>query len=209
MLPVFMLTASVLMPLFYSEQMYSELSRVPYRQVALVPGASVIRNRKPSTILMERLEKAIELYRNDRVAKLLLSGDNSKKYYDEVSTMKDYTLKKNVRGSDIFLDHAGLRTLDSIYRAKEIFRSRELVIITQRLYMPRALFIASELEIPAIGYTANTGRTETEITAYLREVLARSLAFIDIYILERQPEFLGRKTDISGDGRITWEKRLR
>ncbi len=189
-----------------SDQYSADLKQVPEAQAAMVLGASVIAGKKPSGILLERLDRAVELYRHKKVQKLLLSGDNTKKYYDEVNVMKDYVLRRNVAAADIFLDHNGLRTLDSIYRAKHVFKARKLIIVTQDFHLPRALFLANHIGLKSYGYAANSGRVDISLKMKLREFSARVLAFLDAYVLESKPRYLGKTTPLSKNGRITWNK---
>ncbi len=193
----------------YREKIFSQPEDIPIAQAALVPGASVIGGKKPSGILLERLEKGVELYRLKRVQKLLLSGDNAGIYYDEVNVMKDFCLKKGVSPDDIFLDHAGMRTLDSIYRAKHIFEARDIIIVTQKLFMGRALFLANSYGLPAHGYLADSERVQITINMKIREFLARYLAILDVYFLKSGPAFLGKKTPLTGSGRATWNRDVR
>lgn len=192
----------------YEDDIFSDLSKVPAAQVALVPGASVYPSKKPSPVLLERLDRAIELYRNKKVKKLLLSGDHSDRYYDEVNAMKNYCLKKNVKPKDIFLDHSGLRTFDSMYRARYIFQVRSMVIVSQGLYLPRAIFLGKNFGLTVSGYSADMQKADMTSSMKFREFLARYLAAFDIYIFDRKPRFLGKPTPIHGDGQVTWDKKL-
>ena len=187
------------------DSLFNKNSQLPVSQVALVPGASVIGGKKPSGVLAERLDSAISLYRDNLVAKLLLSGDNARPYYDEVNVMKDYCLQRGVRPADIFLDHSGLRTLDSIVRAKEVFFVRDMVIVSQDLYLPRALYLAKAESIRSSGLAATRRSISYSWSAVTREYIARIIAFVDINILHSRPTFEAeKKTPITGDGQISW-----
>src|SRR4051794_39497508 len=117
-------------------------AKVPHAQAALVLGAQVMPNGAPSSMLSDRIDAAAELYRAHKVDKLLLSGDHSRKTYDEVGTMKRILLAKGVPAQDIFEDHAGFDTWDSAQRARRIFDVRSAVVVTQRFHMARALWDA-------------------------------------------------------------------
>ena len=181
---------------------------LPVSQVVLVPGASVIGGKKPSRVLAERLETAINLYEQSVVAKILLSGDNSMPYYDEVTVMKNYCLQRGIPAKDIFLDHSGLRTLDSIIRAQEVFGVKEMIIVSQDLYLPRAIFLAKAENLRAAGMVANRKDVNYELIATAREVIARVIAFSDVYITRTRPRFEAeKKIPITGDGRLSWISR--
>lgn len=185
--------------------LYQDAGDLPVSQVALVPGASVIGRRKPSGVLAERLDSAIGLYKANVVAKLLLSGDNSRPYYDEVNVMKNYCLERGVNPKDIFLDHSGLRTLDSIVRAKDVFSVREMIIVSQELYLPRALYLAQAESIRSAGLAANRRSIRYSFSAVLREYVARLVAYADVNILHSRPTFEAeKKIPITGDGQLSW-----
>lgn len=120
--------------------------------------------------------------------------------------MKDFCLKKGVAPDDIFLDHSGLRTLDSIYRAKDIFEARDIIVVTQKLFMGRALFLAESYGLPAHGYLADSDRVQITTNMKLREFFARYLAILDVYFLNSSPAFMGKKTPLTGSGRATWNR---
>lgn len=174
-------------------------------QVALIPGASVLPNKKPSNTLLGRLRAGIDLYNKQIVPKVLLSGDNTRKFYDEVHTMRDYCLRHGVKGEDIFLDHAGVRTFDTMSRARVSFQVRTAVIVSQELYLPRALFLAQAQGLKVEGYVAESSSFDNTWQAYGREYLARFKSLLDVYILKpviAQDE----PRPVSGDGRSTWKK---
>lgn len=174
-------------------------------QVALIPGASVLPNKKPSNTLLNRLRAGIELYNKQVVPKLLLSGDNTRKFYDEVHTMRDYCLRHGVKGEDIFLDHAGVRTYDTLSRAKASFGVKTAIIVSQELYLPRALFLARGLGIKAEGYSAEASSFDHTWQATGREYLARLKSLLDIYFL-KPPVTQDQLNPVTGDGRTSWSK---
>lgn len=174
-------------------------------QVALIPGASVLPNKKPSATLLGRLRAGIELYQKQIVPKLLLSGDNTRKFYDEVHTMRDYCLRHGVKPEDIFLDHAGVRTYDTMARARQSFGVRTAIIVSQELYLPRALFLATAMGIKAEGYVAESSSYDDTWQAQVREYLARLKSLLDVYVLQPAVPQETPRT-ITGDGRETWKK---
>jgi len=191
----------------YSNKILNNIKAVSNFQAALVLGTSVLKNKKPSAILKERLNRAIELYKNKKITKILISGDNTKKYYDEVNVMKNYLLLKNIPSEDIFLDHNGIRTLDSIYRAKYIFNAKNLIVISQKFHLPRVLYLADVFHLKAIGYNADSELVKVKNFIFIREYLATFLAFIDTKLLNRKAKFIGKKKyNLNGNGKITWNK---
>ena len=137
--------------------------------------------------------------------KLLLSGDHGKEGYNEVGTMKDYILKNSdIKEKDIFLDHAGFSTYDSIYRAKDIFKVESAIIITNEYHLPRALYLAEKLGIDAYGYTSDK-REYYYMDAYKkREKIAQLKDFLFVNVLKPEPKFLGDSIPVNtSDGRDT------
>jgi len=182
------------------------LAEAPHRQAILVLGASVWRNGEPSHILEERLRAALELYRAGRSPKILVSGDHGQENYDEVSVMARYLEDRGVPASDIFMDHAGFRTLDSMYRAREVFGLDNVLVVSNPFHVPRAVFLGrcAGLEVDAVGADYGVPYSQTTIWRNnIREVLARILAFADVYLLRTRPRYLGDPVDMTGDGRVT------
>ena len=167
----------------------------------LVLGCGVT-NGKVSPMLKDRLDSAIKLYKNGSAKKLLMSGDHGRNNYDEVNTMKKYAIDEGVPSSDIFMDHAGFSTYDSIYRAKYIFKINKMIIVTQKYHLYRSLYIAKSLHIDAIGVKAVENKYRGDTYRELREILARDKDFFKA-IVKPKPTFLGEVIPISGDGDIT------
>jgi len=171
----------------------------------LVLGCKVNPGGSPSMMLDKRLEKGIEVY-NTIGGKLLLSGDHGQQEYDEVNTMKEYVLSSNINIDDVFLDHAGFSTYDSIYRAKYVFGVKKMIIVTQKYHLFRALYIAKSLGIEAYGIPAdNIPYNFINIKNEIREVMARDKDFFKT-IIKPQSKYLGEKIDIKGSGRLTFDK---
>lgn len=170
----------------------------------LVLGAG-IQNNEPSLMLKDRLNKAIQLYQDNVASKIIMSGDHSRENYDEVNVMKDYAINKNVLSEDIFMDHAGFSTYESIYRAKEIFHAEKIVIVTQKYHLYRALYIANQLGIEAYGIAAEDISYSGEMLREAREIFARNKDFIKC-IFKPEPTFLGDSISLSGSGDITNDK---
>ena len=173
----------------------------------LILGAGVW-GSSPSPMLEDRLLEGISLYEKGASNKIIMSGDHSKADYDEVNVMKKFAIDKGIKSEDIFMDHAGLSTYDSIYRAKEIFEASKILIVTQEYHLPRALYIAEMLGIEAYGVKANPREYAGQTLRNLREIIARDKDFL-MCIIKPKPAFLGEKISITGNGDITNDKELK
>ena len=120
----------------------------------LVLGCGVREDGSPSLMLRDRLEKGIELYKAGTAPKLLMSGDHGRKDYDEVNLMKDYAKERGIPSEDIFMDHAGFSTYDSMVRAKDIFCAEKVIVVSQEYHLYRALYLAEKLGLDAYGVSA-------------------------------------------------------
>ncbi|EQA35198.1 hypothetical protein LEP1GSC047_1608 [Leptospira inadai serovar Lyme str. 10] len=172
--------------------------------VAIVPGASVYKNA-PSPVLKDRLDCALELYRQGKVRKILLSGDNGSRYYNEVKPMLTYVLERNVNQRDVFVDHAGFRTLDTLVRAKEIFQVKDAIFVSQKFHQPRAAFIAKKIGLEFQSYESDRRPYVSGPFSRFREFFARTLAWIDMNLTNTAPKYLGNPFPIEGSGTKTWK----
>ncbi len=172
--------------------------------VALVLGAG-LKNGKPSPVLKDRLDTALMLYKNNKVSKIIVSGDHGNKNYDEVNVMKNYLKNEGVLSEDIFMDHAGFSTYDSIYRLREIFNVKKVIIVTQKYHLYRSLYIAKKLEIDAEGISATKRHYAGELKFVLREVIARDKDFVKT-IFKPKSKYLGDVISVFGNGDITNDK---
>ena len=120
----------------------------------LVLGAG-IRNNKPSPMLEDRLKTSMEIFNNKITDRILVSGDHTEDNYDEVNVMKNYLIENNIPSEKIFMDHAGISSYDSIYRAKKIYKANRIIIVTQKYHLHRSLYIANKLDIEAYGVVAD------------------------------------------------------
>ncbi len=171
---------------------YADPAQVPGQRVALVLGAGVV-NGAPTPALAERLRGAAELYRRGRVRKLLMSGDNSRKDYNEVAAMRRYAMQLGVPAEDITLDYAGFSTYESCYRARDIFGVTQVVLVTQHYHLPRAVYICRQLGIEAVGLgTAEPYSRREKLFYSLREVLATYKDLWQVHVTHPLPTFLGR-----------------
>lgn len=170
----------------------------------LVLGAGVW-GENPSPMLEDRLLRAIELYKNGVSSKIIMSGDHGREDYDEVNIMKNFAIEKGVPSEDVFMDHAGFSSYESIYRAKEIFDCEKIIIVTQNYHLYRALYIANQLGLEAYGVCSDQRQYVGAIYRELREILARDKDFIKC-IFKPEPTFLGDTIPVSGNGDITNDK---
>ncbi|MCI5727036.1 MAG: YdcF family protein [Clostridium sp.] len=172
----------------------------------IVLGAGVKEDGSPCQMLEDRLKTAIAVYNKlDKKCKILLSGDHGQDNYNEVKTMKKYILDNlSISESDIFMDHAGFSTYDTMYRAKDIFEVNKAIVITNEYHLPRALYLAQKKNIEALGVASDL-REYSGIDYYkFRERFSQIKAFLMSNITKSKPKFLGEKIPISSsDGRIT------
>ena len=171
-------------------------------QCILVLGAGITADGKPSPMLRDRLDVAISLYEKDLAPRLLLSGDHGKQYYDEVKVMYNYCMEKDIPPEDIFLDHAGFSTYDSMVRAKEIFQVENMIVVTQKYHLYRALFIGEKLGLEVYGVSASLMNYHGQIEREKREFLARNKDFLQT-LSWPDPRFLGDIIPITGDAILT------
>ncbi|MCU0653350.1 MAG: YdcF family protein [Candidatus Pacebacteria bacterium] len=183
---------------------YGRIDDLPRSQGVLVLGAAVYRDGRLSDVFRDRATVALQIYRAGKVEKILISGDHSVGNYDEVNAGKKFFLQNDVPGEDLFVDYAGFDTYSSIYRAREVFRVESVIIPTQDLYLPRAMFLAERLGVKAYGISADLHEYNLGIKNFLRENAARVKAFGDV-ATNAKPKFLGPAIPITGDGRDSWD----
>ena len=177
----------------------SELKKV---DCIIILGCGVYDDGSLSPMLRDRLIRGLELYKEGAAPKILRSGDHGRKEYDEVNAMKKFAIAKGIPTSHIFMDHAGFSTYESLYRAKEIFQADKIIIVTQEYHLYRALYIANQLGIEAIGVSATKRDYGGQTLRETREILARGKDFV-ICIFKPEPTYLGETIPVSGDGNIT------
>lgn len=167
-------------------------SKIPKVEAIIVPGAYVYPNGKVSVMLKDRLDTAIAIYKKDKNAKIIVSGDNATTDYDEVDAMRIYLEKKGVNTNIIFMDHTGLSTYETVYRAKAIFKVKSAIIATQDYHLKRAVYMARQMGIEAYGISADK-HTYTDIVKYtIREYFARGKDFFNVNVLKPTPKNLGK-----------------
>ena len=168
----------------------------------LVLGCRVYEDGTPSHMLEDRLQQGVELFLNGAAPKLLMSGDHGQREYDEVNAMKQFAIGSGVDSSDVFMDHAGFSTYESLYRAKEIFGVEKVIIVTQGYHLHRALYIARALGLEAYGVASDPSSYVGQTMRDIREILARNKDFLNT-IFWPEPTYLGQQIPISGDGDVT------
>jgi len=188
-------------------QRFTRIKEVPSAQVAIVLGAFVEAKGQPSDILLDRLWIARELYRAGKVSKILVSGDHGRASYDEVNSMHRWLLKRGVQSKDIFLDHAGFTTLDTMQRASKVFGVHDAIICTQAFHLPRAVFLASAAGIKASGIEADRRVYLGTGWNAVRETMATHKAWAATYVLHKTARHLGPRIPITGDARSTHDTR--
>lgn len=170
----------------------------------LILGAGLKPDGTPNHMLQDRLEVGLALYKEGVAPKLLLTGDHGRKEYDEVNAMKKYMLDHDVPEEDIFLDHAGFSTYDSMYRAKAIFEVNKVIVVTQKYHQYRALYMANKLGYEAYGVCSDQRVYFGQEMRDKREVLARNKDFF-MSIFKPNPTYLGESIPISGSGLESWD----
>ena len=172
----------------------------------IVLGAGVW-GENPSPMLEDRLLEGLKLYENNVAPKIIMTGDHGREEYDEVNVMKKFAMDKGVPSGDVFMDHAGFSTYESLYRAKEIFEADKVVIVTQEYHLYRALHIANELGIEAYGVASDPRQYVGATYREIREILARNKDFVKC-IFKPKPTYLGEVIPVFGDGNVTNDKEL-
>jgi SanA protein len=151
-------------------------------------------------MVADRLATGVALYKAGKVQKILLSGDHGQTNYDEVNAMLKYCVDQGVPEQDIFTDHAGFDTYDSMYRARDVFKVNDCLVVTQGFHLPRAVYIARSLGLDATGVTADLQAYPNSWRFSLREWPARVKAFFQLHVTHPEPKFLGPAIPIDGDG---------
>lgn len=195
-----LLLASAIALLGYSEwtvsdarhYTYDDVDAVPYNRVALVLGTSkYLIGGSPNHYFKYRIKAAAELYNSGKVDYILVSGDNATVQYNEPRQMRRALIQAGIPASAIYSDYAGFRTLDSIVRAKEVFGQARFTVVSQAFHNERAIFIARHFGIDAVGFNAVDPSAYQGIRTRVREVFARLMGLLDLYVLDKGPKFLG------------------
>mgnify|MGYP003648512964 FL=1 len=177
-------------------QTYTDTDTIPANRVGLVLGTSNrLTNGSPNPYYTYRINATIALYKARKIEFVLVSGDNGSIYYNEPNTIKKDLIKGGIPEHVIFLDYAGFRTLDSMFRAKFVFGLDKVTVISQKFHNERAIYIAKQKGLKAIGFNAQDISTSQGLKVQIREYLARVKVFIDM-VLNTQPKFYGATIEI-------------
>ncbi len=177
--------------------MYDSADAVPPTKVALVFGCSHKIQGRPNLYFTYRMDAAQALWEQGKVEGFIVSGDNRTKYYNEPKEMKAALIQRGIPAKNILCDYAGLRTLDSIIRAKDIFQCEQLILVSQQFHNERACYIAQHHDIEAAAFNAKDVNSKQGLQTNLREYLARVKMMLDLYILGTRPTHLGEKEEIT------------
>lgn len=180
-----------------------EATQISDADCIIVLGCRVWSDNTPSAMLSDRLKRGVELYKAGAAPKLLMSGDHGREDYDEVNVMRKYAEEEGVDSKDIFTDHAGFSTYETMYRAKEIFKAKKVIIVTQSYHLYRAVYDAEKLGLEAVGVVSYE-RDYDNKQPYrdVREIAARCKDFI-YCIFKPKPTYLGEVIPINGDGEMS------
>lgn len=199
---------NVYMVLSTNKYVFKDKNDIPQKYTTMILGAMVYPNDIVSHVVRDRIYGAMELYQCGKTSKILITGDHGQKRYDEVNTMRKYIMKYfDINEENIFMDHAGFTTYESMYRARDIFEAKDIIIVTQSFHVNRSLYIARKLGIDAVAYVApevTPYAKYTRIKWFIREYFARVKAFISV-AFDAKPTYLGEKIFINGDGRNSWD----
>ncbi|NGF74539.1 hypothetical protein G5B10_01530 [Fluviicola sp. SGL-29] len=174
---------------------FDRISDVPQQKVGVLLGTSkLLKNGNSNQYFTNRIEAAVQLFEQDKIQYIIVSGDNSSKEYNEPEDMKIALVERGIPENRIILDYAGFRTFDSVIRAKEIFGQTKYVIISQKFHNQRAVYIARKNGIEAYGFNAEDVKNYGGFKTKVREIFARNKVFID-QLIGQKPKFLGEKIE--------------
>ena len=179
-----------------------EAAKIEDADCILVLGCQVRNNGVPSAMLEDRLRRSVELYDLGAAPKLLMSGDHGRENYDEVGAMRQYAMDNGVPSEDIFMDHAGFSTYESMYRARDVFQAKKIIIVTQQYHLYRSIYAAEALGLEAYGVACDYRQYSGQLKRDVREVLARAKD-VATGIFQPKPTYLGEAIPIWGDGNLT------
>lgn len=175
---------------------FDDIQQVPEVKTGLLLGTSkFLKNGYINLYFKYRIEATLKLFHAGKIKYLIISGDNSRKSYNEPLDMKNELISGGIPDSVIYLDYAGFRTFDSVIRAKEIFGQTKIISISQKFHNERTIFIARNNGMEAYGYNAQNVSKQFGLKTNIREFFARAKVFLDM-LIDREPKFLGEKIQI-------------
>jgi SanA protein len=175
---------------------YNDLKQIPHNKVGLLLGTSkILKSGLPNQYFSNRIQATVDLYKANKIDFIVISGDNGKKDYNEPLDMKNELIKNGIPESKIYLDYAGFRTYDSVIRLDKIFGQNNFTIISQDFHNRRAIYIAKQMDLQAIGFNAKDVDLYNGFKTKLREKFARVKMFVDI-LIDKKPKYLGQQVEI-------------
>lgn len=180
------------------KQLYTDVNLIPKNDVALLLGAcKTLKNGNENLFFKYRIEAAAKLYKAGKIKHIIVSGDNHKKEYDEATDMRDALIAQGIPDSCITLDYAGFRTLDSMVRCLKVFGRKDITVISQAFHNQRAVFIGNYYEMNVVAFNAKDVPDSFSLKVRIREYFAKFKAVLDLYVLHKQPHFLGEEVKIN------------
>lgn len=178
------------------EFVFNDLNKIPHNKVGLLLGTSkFLKSGLPNQYFSNRIQATVDLYKSHKIEFVVISGDNSKKDYNEPLDMKNELIKNGIPENKIYLDYAGFRTYDSVIRLDKIFGQKSFTIISQDFHNRRAIYIAKSKDLKAIGFNAKDIDLYNGFKTKLREKFARVKVFVDI-LINKEPKYLGQRIEI-------------
>lgn len=185
------------------EYIYDAVADVPKTDAALILGAAILKSGDLSPVLKDRADKAIELYKAERVSRIIASGNSASEEYNETGPIRTYLVANGIPEKSIVMDDAGLDTYSSIYRAQSVFSVRSMTVVSQSFHLPRAVYIARELRVEAYGVNADRGKYK--LVNYFREMFADVKAIGNLFA-DRKPKHLQEEVvpTTGADGKVRY-----
>lgn len=177
-------------------RLFSHVEDLPETRVGLVFGTTDRVNSRENPYFRYRIDAAVRVWKSGKIKTLIVSGDNRSHYYNEPEKMKQALVERGIPGDRIVCDYAGLRTLDSVVRAKEIFGTDSVLFISQQFQNERAIYLAEARGLDAYGFNAQDVPTQVGFRTKIREVGARVKMWLDVNFLDTQPAYLGEKVPL-------------
>lgn len=168
--------------IFSKNRLYKSAEDIPVNRVGLLLGIPKFSQNKVTPFYIYRIQAAKELFEHQKISILLISGDDGKNHFNETKHMRQDLIKAGVDSNCIFIDPHGYRTYNSMYRAKHVYHLDTITVISQAFHNERAVFLASQFNLYAIGYDAKDCTGFMNYKAQLREKLARVKVFIDLWL---------------------------
>ncbi|RYD47067.1 MAG: vancomycin high temperature exclusion protein [Verrucomicrobiaceae bacterium] len=177
-------------------RLYTDVAKLPETEVALVFGTTDRVNGRENLYFRYRIDAAVRVWKSGKIKTVIVSGDNRSQYYNEPEKMRQALVERGIPADRIVSDFAGLRTLDSVVRAKEIFGVDEILVISQKFQNERAIYLATANGIDARGFNARDLNTQGGMKTKIREIGARVKMWLDVNFLDTQPTHLGEKISL-------------